>query len=162
MESIIIFFGIKGHLIVISGALFTLILLTYKQRVSLLYRALIALPLAFLSGRLLSLLVGSPRPFVVEQVTPLIDHVADNGFPSEHTLLVATVAFLIWTEHRVIGTVLAMIALLVGASRILAKVHHSIDVGGSIAIALTSVVLAYTSVEWLRKRHVKVLSTITK
>lgn len=153
MESVVIFFGTKGHLIVISGALCALLFVTLEQRISLFYKALLALPLAFLIGRLLTLFIDSPRPFVVENVQSLIPHIANNGFPSEHTLLVATVALLVYTEHRVIGIMLAVVALLVGIARILANVHHSIDVGGSIMIALVSVVLAHIGVIWLRKRY---------
>lgn len=154
MESIIIFFGTKGHLIVIGGALLALIRVTVEQRITLFYKALIALPVAFLVGRFFSLFIDSPRPFVVENITPLIDHVADNGFPSDHTLLVATLALLVYTEHRVLGILLAVIAILVGLARILANVHHGIDVGGSIVIALIAVMLAHIGVKWLQKRYI--------
>jgi undecaprenyl-diphosphatase len=153
MESIIIFFGTKGHLIVIGGALLALVLVTVEQRVALFYKALIALPVAFLAGRSLSLVIDSPRPFVVENITPLIDHIADNGFPSEHTLLVATIALLVYTEHKALGILLAITAITVGFARILANVHHGIDVAGSITIAFISVTFAHIGVTWLQKRY---------
>lgn len=153
MESIVIFLSTKGHLIVIIGALISLMLVTVEQRITLLYRALIALPLAFFTGRFLSLFIDSPRPFVVENTTPLIDHVANNGFPSEHTLLVATVALLVYTEHRTFGILLAVVAILVGLARILANVHHGIDVAGSIVIALASVAFACVGVWLLQKLY---------
>lgn len=161
MESIIIFFGTKGHLIVIGGALLGFVFVTAKQRITLFYKALIALPLAFLTGRFLSQIIDSPRPFVVENITPLIDHVADNGFPSEHTLLVVTVALLVYTEHRALGILLAVIAILVGLARIVANVHHGIDVVGSIVIAFVSVMLAHAGVMWLRKRYGATLPLLT-
>ena len=161
MESIIVFFGTKGHLIVIGGASLALVLMTVKQRFTLIYRALIALPLAFLTGRFLSQIIDSPRPFVVENITPLIDHIADNGFPSEHTLLVATVALLVYTEHRVIGILLAVIAILVGLARVFANVHHSIDVLGSVVIALIAVMLAHIGVKWLQKRYIGTVTLFT-
>ncbi len=161
MESIIIFFGTKGHLIVIGGASLALVLMTVEQRITLLYRALIALPLAFFTGRFLALLIDSPRPFVVENITPLIDHIADNGFPSEHTLLVATVALLVYTEHKLLGILLAVIAILVGLARILANVHHGIDVAGSIVIALASVAFACVGVRWLQKRYLETVTLFT-
>ena len=153
MESIVIFLGTKGHLIVIGGASLALVLMTVEQRITLLYRALITLPLAFFTGRFLSLFIDSPRPFVVENTTPLIDHVANNGFPSEHTLLVATVALLVYTEHRTFGILLAVVAILVGLARILANVHHGIDVAGSIVIALASVAFACVGVWLLQKLY---------
>ncbi len=162
MESIIIFFGTKGHLVVIGGALLALALVTTEQRIALLHKTLIALPLAFLTGRLLTLFIESPRPFVVENVTPLINHVADNGFPSEHTLLVATIALLIYMEHKTIGVLLVVIAILVGLARVFAKVHHSIDISGSIVIAIISVALARIGVQWLRKRCGGVLPLFSK
>ena len=161
MESIVIFLGTKGHLIVIGGASLALVLMTVEQRITLLYRALITLPLAFFTGRYLSLFIDSPRPFVVENTTPLIDHVANNGFPSEHTLLVATVALLVYTEHRTFGILLAVIAILVGLARVFANVHHGIDILGSVVIALVSVALAYIGVRWLQKRYIGMVTLFT-
>jgi undecaprenyl-diphosphatase len=91
-------------------------------------------------GFLLSLVgtrvVSSPRPFIVTGRPALIPSATDNGFPSDHTLLVATVAAVITLVDRRAGAVFWALALVVGVARVLAGVHHPIDVAGSVVIAL--------------------------
>ena len=79
-----------------------------------------------------------PRPFVVDpSVKPLFAHPADNGFPSDHTALSMAVASLVWVQRRTVGAVLAVLALCVGAARVLAHVHHVQDIvaGAVIGVA---------------------------
>lgn len=102
----------------------------------------------FLSGAISSLLlkisslaINDPRPFAVNHVIPLIPHAADNGFPSDHTLLTMWIAFVIFMFNRRVGFILMVISLIVGISRISALIHHPIDVIGSIVIAVIAVYL---------------------
>src|SRR5919202_354653 len=88
--------------------------------------ALLALVLAFIGG----LLYYDPRPFVVEHIRPLIAHAADNGFPSDHTLICMTVAAVIWVYHRRTGILLAL-------------VHHPVDIAGSTLIAVLATAIAW-------------------
>lgn len=101
------------------------------------------LPLSYLLGLLSRSLYENPRPFVLENFEPLISHAADNGFPSDHTLLLASLAVLITFFHRKLGVTLWVITILVGVSRVMAGVHHLTDILGSIAIALISAGLVY-------------------
>lgn len=94
---------------------------------------------SFVLTKILGLLIYNPRPFVTEQIKPLIKHAADNGFPSDHTVLTATIAILIFFYNRKLGLILGFIALLVGTSRVLAGIHHPIDILGAFLIALTAV-----------------------
>jgi len=89
-----------------------------------------------------SLVINDPRPFVVNHVVPLIPHVPDNGFPSDHTLLTMWIALLIFMFNKRLGFILMFISLVVGISRILALIHHPIDVIGSILIAVIAVYLS--------------------
>jgi undecaprenyl-diphosphatase len=135
MESLIIF-GAR-HLTVVMiliALLFSWRLSDTKKREMAIF-AVITLPLIYLMGKLASLLYFNPRPFVVENFTPLVAHAADNGFPSEHTLLSAAVAALVYFFSKKLGALLFVLALLVGAARVLAGVHHALDVTGSIIIA---------------------------
>ncbi len=86
-------------------------------------------------ARVFSLFIYNPRPFVVGHFTPLFSHIADNGFPSDHTLLAAAIAFVVFVRNKKWGIILFVIALLVGFSRVLAGVHHISDVMGSVFIA---------------------------
>jgi undecaprenyl-diphosphatase len=90
-----------------------------------------------------------PRPFVVDHVAPLINHGVDNGFPSDHTALAVAVSLVVLTRDRLIGGVLLVLSLALGAARVAALVHHvpDIAVGG-----LIGAVAAYAGV--LAARHV--------
>ena len=101
------------------------------------------LPLSFLTGKLLGWVYYNPRPFVVKNIQPLISHAADNGFPSDHTLLCATVASTIFVYNRKIGLFLFFLSLLVGGARVLAQIHSPVDVMGSFLIAILTTYIFY-------------------
>ena len=97
--------------------------------------AVLLLPLSYIAAKIISHFYFDPRPFVVGNFTPLIPHAADNGFPSDHTLLGAAIAFAIFRFNKKLGLLLLFFAILVGFSRVLAGVHHASDIAGSIVIA---------------------------
>ena len=88
-----------------------------------------------------------PRPFASEHYHPLIAHVADNGFPSDHALLAAfLVACVVLVRLWLALPIVVVLGLLVDWARVGAGIHHPIDVIGSavfvalgagIAIAVT-------------------------
>lgn len=121
-------------LALIFAAAFALKLSKQELR-SMIILAAIALPLIYLTAVIASHLYNNPRPFVVEHFVPLIPHDADNGFPSDHVLLVSAIAA-IWTVYRRrIGVVLWAAAVAIGIARVYVGVHHPIDVIGSAVIA---------------------------
>lgn len=81
---------------------------------------------------------NNPRPFVVGHFAPLIAHDADNGFPSDHVLVAAGIAAIVFVFHRTTGIVLGLIAALIAVSRVYVGVHHAFDVISSFAIAVMS------------------------
>ncbi len=104
----------------------------------------LAYGLALVAGHL----YYNPRPFVVGDFTPLVAHAANNGFPSDHMLLAATLAMLGWVVSRRIGVLLWVVALLVGFGRVASGVHHVLDVAASAGIAIVAVLV----VHWLVSR----------
>ncbi|MDB5179675.1 MAG: phosphatase family protein [Candidatus Saccharibacteria bacterium] len=88
-----------------------------------------------LAARLASSLWYDPRPFVVGHFTPLISHAADNGFPSDHTLLSAFIGWTILQYSRKYGIIVLIAAALIGTARVLAGVHHVSDIIGSFVIS---------------------------
>ena len=72
----------------------------------------------------------------------LIEHTPDNGFPSDHALLAVTVGAIIYTQNQLVGSILIGLGVLVGISRVLSGVHHTLDIMGSIAIALAATYIA--------------------
>ncbi len=97
--------------------------------------------ISFCIARVLHRIVQSPRPAVRHGITPLIPVSTDNGFPSDHALLVFSLASILFVFNHEIGVILFVIALVVGIARVRAGAHHSLDILGSIVIALVSTIL---------------------
>lgn len=103
--------------------------------------SVVFLPLAYVIAKIASFLYFNPRPFVSEHITPLIAHTADNGFPSDHMLLGGAVAAILFMYNKKLGAAAFVAALIVGASRVYAGIHHGTDILGSIGIVLITAVL---------------------
>ncbi len=132
----VIIFGAKYlYLVIVIAALVYLLLVPKKRSSEIIVAALISLPLTYIMAKCLSALYYDPRPFVVGNFVPLIPHAPDNGFPSDHTLLSAAVAAVIFSFEKRWGTALFIVAFLVGLSRVAAGVHHLTDIIGSMIIA---------------------------
>jgi len=83
-----------------------------------------------------------PRPFVENpSLRPFFSHPADNGFPSDHTAVAALTAFVVLRRRVAEGVALLAIALLIGATRVLAHVHHVQDIVAGVAIGLVGAAL---------------------
>ncbi len=104
---------------------------------------IIVLPAAYLLARLISMFYYDPRPFVEGHFIPLIQHAADNGFPSDHTLISASVSAVIFPFNKKLGSALWFLTALVALSRVLSGIHHIADVLGSIVIVLAVASLSY-------------------
>lgn len=143
MENIIIF-GARYLTAVMILIAFTFFLKqsSEKKREMILF-AIITLPIIYLASRIASLSYFNPRPFVVGNFVPLIEHAKNNGFPSDHTLLSAAVAMVVLFYNKKLGALLLILALLVGSARVLAGVHHWLDIVGSLAIAIAVSFLMY-------------------
>lgn len=136
MEAIIIFLAkylVYIGLIVATG--FFIFLPRAKQKRLALY-GVIALPATYVVAKLLALLYYDPRPFVVGNFTPLVAHAPDNGFPSDHTLLLAALASVLYPYSKKASWTMWVITLVVGFSRVAVGIHHSIDIVGAIIIAI--------------------------
>lgn len=101
------------------------------------------LGITFIIGKILNHYIYNSRPFVKEGFSPLIAHAPDNGFPSDHMLLVASIAMIITFYNKKLGMWLWILAILVGISRIAVGVHHPIDILASAAIAILSSTIVY-------------------
>jgi undecaprenyl-diphosphatase len=87
---------------------------------------------------------------VVGNFTPLIPHAPNNGFPSDHTLLVSAIAAICSFYSRRVGVILWVIALYVGISRVYVGVHHPVDIVGSAVIAVTVSLLVFFGINFLK------------
>lgn len=136
--------GAKYLFVVIAGiALVYFLKQPRDEQKRIVIFAAIALPLTFIVSKIGALLYFDPRPFVVGHFIPLIPHEPDNGFPSDHVLLCASIAAVVFPSNKYVGLVLLLLALLVGASRVYTGIHHAIDIIGSLVMALGVAGLIY-------------------
>jgi len=142
------------YLIFISGSIFIIVTFLSRRTVrnSILKLAVFAFPLAYIMALIASSLFYDTRPFVVEHVQPLIPHAPDNGFPSQHTLLGMVAATSVFVYHRKVGVLLAVLGVLIGVSRVIAKVHYPVDIIVSIAIAIAATFFAWIVITKILKR----------
>jgi len=113
--------------------------------------AVLALPAVYAVARIIGLLYYNPTPFEVGGFAPLIPHAPDNGFPSDHTLLGAAIASVMYPFSKKVSSIMWAITLLVGVARVYVGVHHLVDIAGSIAIAILVTLLIYTLIRrWNR------------
>lgn len=113
------------------------------QKTMIVY-GIIALPIMYAVLKIAALFYFDPRPFVVGHFTPLIAHDPDNGFPSDHSVLTAAMATLVFPFNRRWGTILGLLAFCVAASRVYVGIHHPIDVITGLLIAMLVGWLVYT------------------
>src|SRR4051794_25236369 len=91
---------------------------------------------------LIKLFYFKPRPFVNKRVGILIPSKMDSTFPSKHTLLVFAISTSIFLYDRVLGSIMWVLSVLTGFSRIWIGHHYPSDIIGSAFIAsMTSIIL---------------------
>ena len=143
LDSLIIFGAKYLYIVVVAVAIIYILRQPREKQKRILILAIISLPIAYIVAKIGSWLYFDPRPFVVGNFTPLVPHVADNGFPSDHTLLTSAIASVIYVFNKKIGVLLWILALIVGISRVSAGIHHPVDILGSIIISVLIVFVAH-------------------
>ncbi len=126
----------SAQFIILAAPLALLILWFRKERK---FTAFVMLDIAI--SLLVSIIIGHlyyiPRPFVMNLTTPLIHHAPDSSFPSEHTVIMLSLAlpFFFFRRYRW-GTILLLLSILVGFARIYCGVHYPFDILGSFLVSL--------------------------
>lgn len=147
MNSIIIFTAGYLYLVVLLVAAIFFFKQPRKIQKSMIICGVIIAPLSYIFAKIGSHFFYNARPFVVGHFTPLIAHAADNGFPSDHMLLVAAVAMIVTFFNKKLGVILWALAFFVGFARVGAGVHHTVDILGSVAFVLLAAAVYYFTVE---------------
>lgn len=136
MNSLIIFGAKYLYLLAIIIALLFFLKQPRERKKKIIILGLASLPIMYVVAKLAGWAHYNPRPFALGNFTPLIPHADDNGFPSDHTLLLAGIASVIYPFGKKTGILLWIVAIAVGISRVFAGVHHIEDIIGSIAIVM--------------------------
>lgn len=109
-------------------------------------------------SEVLSAVLNTPRPFVMEVGRTLIEHAPTGSFPSNHMSIFSGIAFAYYfSAQRDLGRILLWTAWLVAWSRVYAGIHFPIDMVGALLIAL-AVNLAGLPLWW--KYENKIMSFI--
>jgi len=121
LDSIIAFLAEYFYLGVVALAL-VVILWFYRRRLpELAIAGVIIAGLSYLLSILATDLISDPRPFIQTGIAPLIQSATDNGFPSDHTLLLGIVAAVITLASWRTGLIFWGLALLVWTSQSLCQ-----------------------------------------
>lgn len=136
MHSLIVIVATYALYAVALGAAFAWLRAPRPDKVPFAVAGVVAAALVGILVKVAGTLWTDPRPFVVDHTTPLVSHNADNGFPSDHTALALAIALVVLARDQAIGVCLVVLALLLGAARVAAHVHHVPDILGGVVVAL--------------------------
>tara|TARA_B100000315_G_C14229462_1_gene430229 strand:+ start:162 stop:629 length:468 start_codon:yes stop_codon:yes gene_type:complete len=82
-----------------------------------------------------------PRPFVEQNITPFIEHVASPSFPSGHATLFFALGTALFLYNKTAGVVFLLGAAILSSARVFAFLHWPSDIIGGAAIGIISGVL---------------------
>jgi undecaprenyl-diphosphatase len=117
--------------------------LSKKLKLQTMLFGVIAGLISFALVKLGGALYYDPRPFVAHNLTPLFPHGTDNGFPSDHTVLGAYIAFTIFSVSKRMGILLLILTIAIGLSRVIGHIHSPIDILGSLLFASVGYIVAW-------------------
>lgn len=152
MHIILLFFAKYLFLIVGLAAFVYWLRVSKQEKIRLIVFGSVAAIVTIALVKIGAALFYDPRPFVNHHVIPLYPHGADNGFPSDHTVLTAFIAMTIFSSSKLLGIVLLVMSILIGLSRIVGHIHSPIDIVGSLVFALIGYGAALLLTPYLLKR----------
>ena len=100
-------------------------------------KAFIFTAITLLMSEVLSAILNTPRPFVMDIGRTLIEHAPTGSFPSNHMSIFSGIAFAYYfSPQRDLGRILIWTAWLVAWSRVYVGVHFPIDMLGAFLMAI--------------------------
>lgn len=122
-----------------------------KERKSLIL-FLVSLPIIILIIKTIHLFYFEQRPFVEQDLIPLVSHKADASFPSRHASIMVAIAFsYIFFKSRWY-ILLILLAIWVGVSRVYVGVHYPIDILGALVVGFVAVLVSRQIIRLLKAR----------
>lgn len=134
MQAIIVFAALYLFVVILALEAIYLLVRHRSRWQELLAATIIIGAVAFVISLIANRLIHDPRPFVVGGFKPLIPSSTDNGFPSDHVLLLSTAAAVTMVASYRVSLLGFFCAVLVGLARVYVGVHHFADIAGSIVI----------------------------
>lgn len=115
--------------------------------ISILLKIILAMALAYLISHLLNYVLGvffiRRRPFVVYseiyQLSKFWAPPQDFSFPSDHTATAFVMGLVVFANWRKLGSILLVIASILGLARVFIGVHYPLDILGGVLTAFLSV-----------------------
>jgi undecaprenyl-diphosphatase len=105
-------------------------------------KAFISGAFAYVINYLIGFIYFRPRPFVLNEVTKLIDKSPlEKSFPSDHTAVAFALAFSLYFYNKKLGSVLLFLAFIVSLGRIYVGVHYPLDILGGVLVGFLSAFL---------------------
>ncbi|MGR3765728.1 undecaprenyl-diphosphatase [Rossellomorea sp. NS-SX7] len=120
--------------------IFVLIFMWFRNGMyrKMVWNALKSSGVSLILHTLIKLFYFKPRPFVARRVGILIPSKMDSSFPSKHTMLAFAVSTSIFLYDRAYGSMMWLLSMLTGYSRIWLGHHYPSDIIGSAFIATAS------------------------
>ncbi|MFC7785831.1 MULTISPECIES: undecaprenyl-diphosphatase [unclassified Rossellomorea] len=144
VDLLMIFLSKKIRYVFIFVLLFMWFRNDHYRRVS--WNAVMSSVITLFLHTLVKLFYFKPRPFAKRRVGILIPSRTDSSFPSKHTLLACAVSTSIFLYDRFLGSIMWILSVLTGLSRIWLGHHYPSDIIGSAIIAsMTSMVVSKTA-----------------
>ncbi len=131
----------------------------YSQRKVTIY-AVISATFTLLINMLIQCFYFKPRPFMKRRIAILIPSKMNSAFLSTHTLLTTAVSTSIFLRERILGSVMWILSLLTGFSRVWVGHHYPSDIIRSLFIgSLTSIIVekVFGSLKIMNRKIKKVL-----
>ncbi len=124
------------------------------------YSAVIGLILNYIITRI----YFHPRPFMIPIGTLLVSHANETSFPSDHTTLMLSMAFLLFYFRKTRGTgaILFFLGLAGGISRVYCGLHFPFDILGSLVVGIISAGIIYLLKGSLKKFNTIIITFYNK
>ncbi|WP_018765936.1 undecaprenyl-diphosphatase [Bacillus sp. 105MF] len=140
MDAIMVFLSQKTRYLYLFILIFMWFRNNFYKKI-ILYAGISAGVTLFIN-RIIQLFYFKPRPFIFHRIRLLIPSKSNSSFPSKHTALAFAVATSVLLRERLIGSIMWLLAVWTGFSRIWVGHHYPFDIIGSAVIgSLTSVII---------------------
>ena len=92
-------------------------------------------------NKIINLFYFHPRPFMDNLGVSLLEHKAENSFPSDHTTFLFSISLILifFKPTRILGIFTTFLAIFCGIARIYSGVHYPFDILGAFVVAIISI-----------------------